>query len=118
MTSDPGWNRLVEALSILHRNRGATVEELRVTLEMAQLAVEECWDKRPGRHHPALNPAATIAVILHPGFACTTSQVRIRSRRGCGGLRNARKGRALGLHSGLSAPSQPPALAWQPRGDL
>jgi len=58
MDKDAGWAKLVETLRVLHRNRGATVEELRATLEMAQLAVEECWESRP---------IGELASCAHPG---------------------------------------------------
>jgi hypothetical protein len=36
---------LAEALHALHQRRNATAEELRATLEMAQLEVEKHWDQ-------------------------------------------------------------------------
>ena len=47
ITKDGCWSKLVGTLAELHRRKGASVAELRATLEEAQLAVEKCWEAEP-----------------------------------------------------------------------
>jgi hypothetical protein len=40
--------KVIATLRERHKNRAVTVPELEATLELAQVAVEEFWDRNPG----------------------------------------------------------------------